>query len=69
MSIFKRKRKDKPSGMYRASLWEYSCDFCAYQAGLHRCELHKKTVKNMGTMKCADWMDKDAGVAEEDVAK
>ena len=60
MSWF-NKARSKPAGLYR-TCWASSCDFCAYQEGRHFCNLHSKQVKNMDTVKCADWMDMDAGI-------
>ena len=38
--------------------WSDSCDFCASQEGRHYCLLHARPMKNMDTIRCADWTPK-----------
>lgn len=59
------KAKDKPKGIYRAQCWDGSCDKCAYQGANNYCNLRNQTITNAHKSKCADWMNKEAGIPEE----
>jgi hypothetical protein len=40
----------------RAEQWEPTCDDCASQEGRHYCLLHSIQIKNMGLMRCDEFM-------------
>ena len=45
----------------RTCKYEQSCDCCISQEGKHWCLLHTKAVKNMDTVRCKDWTDRETG--------
>ena len=54
----------KPDGMYRASVHETSCDFCAYYLGQGHCSVRQGEIFRPHLYKCRDWCDRDAGIPD-----
>ncbi len=48
----------KPAKPFRTMNWLKSCDNCFYQEGRHYCLLMSEPVKNMDTLRCDDWKER-----------
>lgn len=54
---------DQP--LLRPARWLDSCDWCSFQEGKHYCLRHSLTVKNMDTVRCAQFVRKKFGKAKK----